>query len=60
MDLNAPTVARNADVISLCGWTPFDGMTFPARITATWVNGALAWDGQRVLPQPRGERLAFR
>jgi dihydroorotase len=60
VDLNAPTVARNADVISLCGWTPFDGMTFPARITATWVNGALAWDGQRVLPQPRGERLAFR
>ncbi|MES2683447.1 MAG: dihydroorotase [Pseudomonadota bacterium] len=57
VDLDTPTHARNADVRSLCGWTPFDGMSFPASIAATWVNGALAYDGREVLPVPRGERL---
>ena len=59
VDLDKPTEARNADVLSLCGWTPFDGMRFPASIAATWVNGELAWDGRKVLPQPRGQRLQF-
>ena len=59
VDLDKPTHARNADVRSLCGWTPFDGMSFPASIAATWVNGALAYDGRDVLPTPRGERLVF-
>ena len=60
VDLDTPTLARNADVRSLCGWTPFDGMSFPASIAATWVNGALAYDGRNVLPVPRGERLIFK
>ena len=60
VDLDRVTHARNAEVRSLCGWTPFDGMSFPARIAATWVNGALAYDGENVLPQPRGERIIFK
>lgn len=60
VDLDTPTEARNADVLSLCGWTPFDGMRFAASIAATWVNGELAWDGRKVLPVPRGERLIFK
>ncbi|MES2883496.1 MAG: dihydroorotase [Pseudomonadota bacterium] len=60
VDLETPTLARNADVRSLCGWTPFDGMRFPASIAATWVNGELAYDGSNVLPVPRGERMIFK
>jgi len=59
VDLDATTTARDADVLSLCGWTPFDGMRFPARIAATWVNGELAWDGERVIPTRHGQRLQF-
>jgi len=59
VDLDTPTQARNADVRSLCGWTPFDGMSFPASIAATWVNGELAFDGRDVLPQKLGQRLVF-
>lgn len=59
VDLDTPTQARNADALSLCGWTPFDGMRFAASIAATWVNGALAFDGREVLPQPLGQRLQF-
>ena len=57
IDPDLPTHARNADVLSLCGWTPFDGMDFPGRIAATWVNGELAYNGREVLPQRQGRRL---
>ena len=59
VDLDAPFTVQRPDVLSLCGWSPFEGMRFPASIAATWVNGVLAWDGQKVLPQPQGQRLVF-
>jgi len=59
VDLDAPFTVQRPDVLSLCGWSPFEGMRFPASIAATWVNGVLAWDGKKVLPQPQGQRLVF-
>lgn len=35
-----------------CGWTPFDGQQFRARIQRTWVNGQQVFDGSAVLEQP--------
>ncbi len=52
------TVQRN-DVLSKCGWSPFEGTTFHSRIAATWVNGHLAWDGTALLGGPGGQRLQF-
>lgn len=46
-------------VESLCAWSPFAGETFAHSIRATFVNGALAWDGNQVHPGQHGERLAF-
>lgn len=57
VDLDAPFTVHRRDVRSLCGWSPFEGMHFPASIAATWVNGELAYNGREVLPQPRGQRL---
>ncbi len=31
----------------LC-WSPYDGETFAARVTATFVRGAMAWDGAAI------------
>ena len=43
---------------SLCGWSPREGDTLRWRVTHTWVNGQLAWDGSQVLPAA-GEALRF-
>ncbi|MDL5366348.1 dihydroorotase [Xanthomonas sp. NCPPB 2654] len=50
---------RREDILSKCGWSPFEGRTFRSRIAATWVNGELAWDGTRLVGSPNGQRLAF-
>ena len=53
------TLVRREDVLSRCGWTPFDGERFDARVAATFVNGELAWDGRQLVGPPRGQRLTF-
>ncbi|WP_295935591.1 dihydroorotase [uncultured Xanthomonas sp.] len=58
IDDTAFTVRRE-DVLSKCGWSPFEGRSFRSRIAATWINGVLAWDGTRLVGTPNGQRLAF-
>ncbi|TAK38419.1 MAG: dihydroorotase [Lysobacteraceae bacterium] len=50
---------RREDVLSKCGWTPFEGTTFHSRIAATWVNGIQVWDGKQLLGTAAGQRLRF-
>ena len=56
---DAPLTVRREDVLSKCGWSPFEGSTFHSRIGRTWVNGVLAWDGNALVGGPQGARLAF-
>ena len=56
---DTPFTVRREDVLSKCGWSPFEGRTFHSRIASTWVNGVLAWDGQQLVGSPNGQRLAF-
>ena len=56
---DVPITVRREDVLSRCGWSPFEGTTFHSRIGATWVNGQLAWDGSRLVGGPNGRRLVF-
>lgn len=56
---DTPFTVRREDVLSKCGWSPFEGTTFRSRIASTWVNGELAWDGSRLVGDPRGQRLEF-
>lgn len=56
---DTPFMVRREDVLSKCGWSPFEGRTFHSRIASTWVNGMLAWDGTRLVGTPAGQRLAF-
>ena len=46
-------------VLSRCGWSPFEGRTFRSRIERTWVHGALAWDGERVIEHDRAMALEY-
>jgi dihydroorotase len=59
VDPRKPHTVRREEVLSRCGWSPFEGHTFRSSITSTWVNGERAWDGERVNEQVRGMRLAF-
>ncbi|MEF9978789.1 MAG: dihydroorotase [Thermomonas sp.] len=56
---DTPYTVRREDVLSRCGWSPFEGTTFHSRIAATWVNGVLAWDGSTLVGDPAGQRLQF-
>ncbi|CBA16400.1 dihydroorotase [Xanthomonas albilineans] len=58
IDDNTFTVRRE-DVLSKCGWSPFEGRRFRSKIATTWVNGELAWDGKRLVGHPNGQRLIF-
>ncbi|QWP75944.1 dihydroorotase [Lysobacter sp. K5869] len=56
---DVPYTVQREDVLSKCGWSPFEGRTFRSRIASTWVNGQLAWDGAALTGTPQGQRLAF-
>jgi dihydroorotase len=43
VDPHKPHTVRREDVISRCGWSPFEGETFRSSIAATFVNGVRAW-----------------
>lgn len=58
VDDEAFTVKRE-DVLSKCGWSPFEGTTFRSRIGATWVNGRMVWNGDHLVGTPGGQRLEF-
>lgn len=56
---DAPHTVQRGQVLSKCGWSPFEGVTFRSRIAATWVNGRQVWDGSRLLGHAAGQRLRF-
>ena len=56
---DTPLTVHADDVLSKCGWSPFEGMTFHSRIASTWVNGVLAWDGRQLVGDAMGQRLEF-
>lgn len=56
---DTPFTVTREQVLSKCGWSPFEGTTFRSRIASTWVNGRLAWDGAQLVGEAAGQRLAF-
>ncbi len=43
VDLAASRTLKNADVISKCGWSAFEGMTLKGHPIATFVNGKMVY-----------------
>lgn len=41
-------------------WSPFHGETFSVRVAATWLRGALAWNGKDILNGPGSGRFVPR
>jgi dihydroorotase len=59
VDAAAKTPVSRDNLLYKCGWSPFEGHSFPARIDATWVNGRLAWRDGKLDPGIHGRRLDF-
>jgi len=59
VDPHKPHLVTAADVLSKCGWSPFEGFTFRSSIAATFVNGNLAWHEGALDDTVRGQRLEF-
>jgi dihydroorotase len=39
LDLKRPTRVRREDLKTRCGWSPFEGLTFPGSVAAVFVRG---------------------
>jgi dihydroorotase len=59
VDPAKPHRVTAGDVLSKCGWSPFEGHTFRSSIAATFVNGELAWQDGQLDDSVRGMRLEF-
>ena len=59
VDPQAPWTVAKDNILAKCGWSPFEGQEFGARVTHTWVNGNLVYKEGRLLEGSTGERLLF-
>ena len=59
LDPESPQTVAREQVLSKCGWSPFEGTTFPGTVDLTIVSGRVAWEDGRILDEGRGRRLEF-
>lgn len=59
VDLNKPSVVSKDQVLSKCGWSPFEGHTFRSSIEHTFVSGNLVYSNGKILEGNVGMRLRF-
>lgn len=68
VDLSQSTTVKRENLLYKCGWSPLEGVTFPAAITNTFVNGNCVYarlndkvgQGNSVFDESiKGERLLF-
>ena len=59
VDLKKETTVSKEAILYKCGWSPFEGTTFGAAITHTFVNGALVYGAGVWNESVKGQRLRF-
>ena len=59
VDLDNPWEVAKDNILYKCGWSPFEGETFNAKITHTFVNGHIAYEYGSFDETNRGMRLTF-
>jgi len=65
-DLNSHWTVDKSNILSKCGWSPFEGQTFRSKITHTFVNGHLVYacpdkvgDNETFDESVKGRRILF-
>jgi dihydroorotase len=59
VDLNMSQTVRNADQLTKCGWSPWDGVTLQGWPVRTWVMGRTVWQNGQVQDDVRGTEVTF-
>ena len=59
IDLDASLTVNKENVLYKCGWSPFEGYTFPASVYATILNGSLVYKDGDFIENPLGMQLEF-
>ena len=59
VDLHAPWTVNKSNILYKCGWSPFEGNVFQARVMYTLVNGQLVYTDGSFPQRTYGERLLF-
>lgn len=54
-----PHTVKKEDIISKCGWSPFEGDTFNWNVEQTWVNGECAYNRGEINEEVHGKALTF-
>jgi dihydroorotase len=59
VDMDNTTTVSKGNIISKCGWSPFEGKTFSSKVTHTFVNGNLVYGNGQWDESIKGQRLQF-
>ena len=59
VSLNDPWQVSKENIVYKCGWSPFEGRSFKARVTHTFVNGHLAYENGKLSDKRNAKRLTF-
>jgi dihydroorotase len=59
VDLNGGYTVKQSNILSKCGWSPFEGHSFKAKVVSTYVNGQLVYNGEQIIEAGAGSRISF-
>jgi len=56
---NTPFNVTTQNILYKCGWSPFEGFTFPHSINSCFVNGSMVYGNGKIIESLPGHRLKF-
>ncbi len=59
VNLHSPWEVSKENVLSKCGWSPFEGITFHAKVEKTFVNGNIVYENDKIVEGSKGMRMKF-
>ncbi|MES2266097.1 MAG: dihydroorotase [Bacteroidota bacterium] len=59
VNLNSPWQVTKSNILYKCGWSPFEGSTFKAKVVSTIVSGNLVYDNGNLVNEKSGQRMTF-
>jgi dihydroorotase len=59
VDLKQSWKVQAENILSKCGWSPFEGTVFKSKVTDTFVSGHLAFSQGTIDDSMKGQRLFF-
>lgn len=59
VDLNDSLTVTKENLLYKCGWSPFEGHTFPAKIDKTIVSGNIVYENDIIIDKTNGKRITF-